>query len=279
MDAVFLSLQNMKSLKYKAVLILFFSGFFSAHAQSQPFQTGEVIKYEIHYHWKAVWVDAGEVSFSILDTIYKDKDYYHFYSFGRSLKKWDWFYKVRDTYEAISDKNTLKPIVFSRSVREGSDAIDEKYLFNFKKNEVYTVIKKHKTPLQIDTVKIKSQTYDPLSMIYYARCIDFSKYKANDSIPINLMIDNSSYTTYIRYLGKETIKSRNYGEVNTIKFSALLLEGSIFKGGENMLVWVTDDNNKIPVEIESEIRVGSIQASLLSYKGLKFKSELTKTKK
>jgi len=48
------------------------------------------------------------------------------------------------------------------------------------------------------------------------------------------------------------------------------VEGTIFKAGERMKVWVTKDRNLIPIYIESQIRVGSIRSELKEYHGLKF---------
>lgn len=74
---------------------------------------------------------------------------------------------------------------------------------------------------------------------------------------------------YVRYLGKETIKTR-YGKFRCIKFKPLLLKGSIFEGGEKMTVWVTDDGNRLPVRIESPITVGSIKVDMMSYYNLRY---------
>ena len=97
---------------------------------------------------------------------------------------------------------------------------------------------------------------------------DFEKYKANDTIPVTLFLDDSIYPVYIRYLGKESLTTRE-GTYNCIKFRPLLIEGTLFKGGEKMTVWVTDDGNKIPVQVESPILVGSVKAELYRYEGLR----------
>jgi hypothetical protein len=70
------------------------------------------------------------------------------------------------------------------------------------------------------------------------------------SIGFSMFLDNEVFNMYIRYLGKETIKTK-YGKFNAIKFKPLLIKGTIFEGGEQMTVWVTDDANHIPVRIET----------------------------
>ena len=90
-----------------------------------------------------------------------------------------------------------------------------------------------------------------------------------DKIPFNLFLDNEVYNIYVRYLGKETIKTK-YGKFRTIKFKPLLLKGTIFEGGEKMTVWVSDDANHIPLRIESPISVGSVKVDAMLWRNLRY---------
>jgi hypothetical protein len=108
-----------------------------------------------------------------------------------------------------------------------------------------------------------------LSAVYYARNIDFSKYKTNDKIPFAMFLDDEVFNMYIRYLGKETVKTK-YGKFRAIKFRPLLIKGTIFEGGEKMTVWVTDDQNRIPVRIESPIVVGKVKVDMMSSKNIRY---------
>jgi hypothetical protein len=73
---------------------------------------------------------------------------------------------------------------------------------------------------------------------------------------------------YIRYVGKETIKTK-YGKFNALKIKPLLLKGQIFEGGENMTVWITDDANHIPVRVESPLVVGKVKIDMMSHENLR----------
>ncbi len=52
----------------------------------------------------------------------------------------------------------------------------------------------------------------------------------------------------------------------------------VFKGDDDMTIWVSDDANKIPIRIKSAIKVGSIKVDLTKYSGLKnsFSSKVKK---
>lgn len=93
-----------------------------------------------------------------------------------------------------------------------------------------------------------------------------------------MFLENQVYDLYIRYLGTEDIKTK-YGKFNTIKFKVLLIPGTIFKGGEEMVVWVSNDKNHVPVRIESQILIGSIKVDMTGYKNLRYPLSVVEKKK
>jgi hypothetical protein len=252
----------------------FFLLSFSLRAQfvnwNKPFQFGESITYEIRYNWGFVWLDAGTVNFSVNRGEHMGEPVFQFDGNGKTYKKYDWIYKVRDTYQAKADTSRLIPKRFKRNVHEGRSIYSDQALFDQKKGAAYNFFKKANKDIQRDTVPLVDSLYDVLSMIYFSRCIDWDEYKLGDKIPIRLYLDAEVYFTHITYMGKASKEVEGLGEVRCILFKPQLIEGTIFPGGDNMTVWVTDDRNKIPVYIETPILVGNIKVSLLEAKGLKY---------
>jgi hypothetical protein len=233
--------------------------------QKTVFESGESLSYEVYYHWGLIWANAGEATFSVKHEEFAKQKLFHLTGAGTTYKNYDWFYKVRDKFESWVDTLTLKPLRFIRNSNEGSTHIYNDNSFNYQTKQAvcYKLIK---GKVKKDSVKIKDCTFDVLSMIYYSRCIDFSQYKAGSKIPISLYLDGQVYDTlYIRYLGPEKIKT-DLGEKNCVKFSPLLIPGTIFSGGEGMTVWATNDEKKIPVLIKTPIVVGEIQVKIKSIK-------------
>lgn len=233
------------------------------------FDSNEEVYYDVFYNWGFIWVHAGEVFFKVFDSYYKDRTAYYLHSYGQSLKRWDWFFKVRDTYTAYIDKETLQPYHFVRNTSEGGYVVDSRSSFDYENSTVISITKSSNKPIKKDTLILPPCTFDVLSMIYFARNLDFSAYEKDDKIPIKCIIDGDIFDLYIRYLGTETIQTRDKEKYRCIKFKPLLVEGTIFTGGENMTVWVTDDFNRIPVLVEAKVLVGSIKASLKSAKGVR----------
>lgn len=249
--------------------------FFTVSAQTgcgpknTSFQAGEKLTYSIHYNWGAIWMAAGEAVFSVQQENYKGRQAYHFLGTGTSYPKFDWFFKVRDRYEAWSDTNDLRPLRFIRDSHEGPVDIYNDCVFDHRRKMAYTGSRGKNGALRLDSVKIPPCSNDVLTAIYFSRCIDFSRYKPGDTIPLTLVLENKVYPVFIRYIGKEDLKAGELGTFRCIKFRALLIEGTIFSAGEKMTVWVTDDKNRIPVYVETEVLVGSIKAYLARFEGLR----------
>ncbi|MBA7577680.1 hypothetical protein ES708_19533 [subsurface metagenome] len=233
------------------------------------FQEGEIIHYQAYYNWGFIWLNAGYVQFEVKEGNYLGRPVYHFDSYGVSHKSYDWIFKVRDRYQAYLDKETLRPLWFRRESYEGGFEVNNEYFFNQEGNLMYSNTENSERPFKQDTLEIPPCTFDVLSFVYYCRNMDFTSYAIGDSIPVTSVLDNEIFELYIRYLGKDTIKTKAGQEYSCIKFSALLIEGTIFKGGEDMFVWITDDDNRIPVLVEAKILIGSVKAFLESTEGLR----------
>lgn len=223
-------------------------------------QNGEEISYTVFYSLAGMNVAAGSATFSNKLEYLNGKPVFHVVGMGGSNPRYDWIYKVRDKYESYIDTSTMQPLKFVREVHEGSNKEYERINFNRHENMAVT---------DSGVYKVPSCIQDVLSATYYARNIDFNKLKKGDKIPFQMFLENKVNNLYIRYLGKEEIKTK-YGKFKAIKFSALLIPGTIFKGGEEMTVWVSDDPNRVAVRIESQILIGSVKVDMSGYKNLRY---------
>lgn len=254
----------------KKFLLLFFILSTSSFTPSQDefcggirnlaFKDGEVVNFHVYYTVIGIYVHAGKASFSVKSINHQQRPAYQFVGTGTSNSGYDWIFKVRDRYESVVDTATLLPLQFIRNIEEGSFKKYEFINFNHQNHTATTTEKTYSIPNCIQ---------DVLSAIYYARNINFNKYQPGDKIPFSMFLDNEVFNLYIKYLGKEVIKTR-YGTFNAIKFKPLLVKGTLFEGGEKMTVWVSDDNNHVPLRVESPIVVGSIKADMMGYNNLRY---------
>jgi hypothetical protein len=259
---------------YKALCIIAFHfltgnpGYSQCGKEMNPFKAGEKITYQAYYNWGFIWIHAADVEFSVKAATYQSGPVFQLSAIGVSRKSYDWIYKVRDTFQTYVDQETFQPYWFERKTLEGGYKVYENYIFNPSQSRIYSATENSDRPFSNDTLVVKPCTLDVLTAVYTCRSLNFNDLKINQKFPISMVIDNKVYPLYIRYLGKENIETKNKQKFKCIKFSVLLVEGTIFKGGEDMFIWVTDDENRVPVLVEAKILIGSVKAYLNTTSGL-----------
>ncbi len=228
--------------------------------RNTSFKAGEMISYTVFYSVAGLYVNAGTATFNLTLEQLNNKPVYHAVGTGTSNSKYDWIFKVRDRYESYFDTATLEPYKFIRNIDEGG----------YKKHQNVSFNQQTNTAVSDDGVyKVPDCIQDVISAVYYMRNIDFSKYKSGDKIPFDMFLDNEVYHLFIRYKGPETLKTK-YGKFKTYKFTPLLVKGTLFEGGEKMTVWVSADQNRIPVRVESPIIVGSVKIDMMQYRNIRY---------
>jgi hypothetical protein len=249
------------------ILVFILSSFTTNNGQTEfcgirntAFSAGETITMKVFYNTVGMYIGAGEATFTTTLERFNGKITYHCVGDGKTYSFFDNFFKVRDRYESYIDTSTMLPIKFIRNVDEGGYKIYNNVTFN---HSASTAVSTH------GVFKTTSCIQDVVSSIYYARNINFDKYKPGDKIPFDMFLDDEIYHLYIRYLGKETVKTR-YGKFRAIKFKPLLIKGTIFEGGEKMTAWVSDDPNHVILRVESPISVGSVKIDMFGYKNLRY---------
>lgn len=235
-----------------------------------PFSAGEHLHYNVVYNWRFVWVKAGKVEFSVDSTNFNHRPAYHFKSFGRTLTGYDWFFKVRSHFESVADAESLQPFLYRRNTREGRYWVNNAFEFDHDSRSVLVQTENANRPFNERILSFHDGLMDVQTAVYYARAINFTDMEVDDQIFLDLIIDGGIYNIYGRYHGKELIENYDGKRYRCHKFSVLLVEGTIFSGGEELFVWVTDDGNKIPILVEAKILVGSVKAYFSEGINLKF---------
>jgi hypothetical protein len=235
--------------------------------ENQTFQGGEEIVYKLYYNWNFVWMTAGEVTFRVKEV----GNQYQFSVIGASYKSYDWFFPVNDRYDTYVDKETLLPSVSVKTIEEGDYRLYDKTILNQRAKKAEVLRGKTKDTAKQHYIDIDGCMHDMVSILYYTRNINFEDFKPGQRFPVKIFMDTKTYPLSVKYIGKEANKAvKGAGKYNTIAFSPEVVAGKVFKENAQMKVWATDDNNKIPVLIESPLSVGSVKAVLKSYRGLKY---------
>ena len=236
------------------------------NSTNKSFKDGEHVVYKIYYNWNFVWFSAGEVDFHITET----QDNYVVEATGKTYKSYEIFFKVNDYYKTVIDKNTLLPIEFERNIEEGGYRFYNKIEFDQENGTALSYSGKTKESVKAREFKLDNCMHDMLSTVYFLRNMSFNVLKEKQKFPIEMFIDDKVYPIDISYLGEDSKKIKGIGDVDAIKISPEVVAGVVFSTDAKMSIWVSNDENKVPLVIESPISVGSIQAILKSHSGLKY---------
>lgn len=244
-------------------LFLFIGVFvFSAlSAQFDNINAGETISFRIHYGF----ITAGNATLSTTKTSYKGQPAFYVRGVGKTSGAAKAFFKVEDVYESyISEKK--EPLFYVRNVSEGSYTQHLQSTFNTNNNTLVLVDKKH-TDRPAKTVKVPNDVQDILSCFYYLRSVD--NLKVGSVLKMSVWIDDELFPFQLKVVGTEKISTK-FGKVNCLKIIPSVVSGRVFKDKEGVTMWVTNDQNKVPVLIKAELAVGSLKASIDSYANVKY---------
>lgn len=237
---------------------------------TRAFRTDEEIKIVVSYRWFLVWTDVVDVWLKLSAEKKDGKDAIRINGYGKSRPFYDWFYQVRDIYETWLDPSSLRPLFFNRDVNEDGYLLKNFYTYDWDNKRILARIQKRNKPAYLDTIAITPCTNDVISLIYSIRNVDFSKLQLGDRFSIDLAVDDKVHSIAIKYDKVETIKVKGMGFFRCIKLSAKMVKSRAFTGKENMFIWITADQNRLPIYMESPIKVGTIKARITEMKNVRY---------
>jgi len=226
-------------------------------SENPVFLDGEALTFRIRYGI----ITGGEVKITAKKTQFNDIEVFHTVLTGRTTGLVDKIFKVYDVYESFFDPLTNLPEKAIRNIREGSYRYYDEVLYNQK--EMYIVSQRK------GKVSVPENTLDMASVLYYVRRLDLNKLNVNDIISLDTYFGGDLFPFYIVYKGRETI-SIGSGKFKCFKFVPIVEPGRIFEKKDDMTIWFSDDENKIPVSIKFDILVGSFRCDLTHFENLKY---------
>jgi hypothetical protein len=234
--------------------------FMDANLPQNPitaFKEGEILTYRLHYGALNAGVAVLEVKPELIDI--SGRKVFHIVGNGYTRGSADWFFKVRDRYETYLDKDAGIPWMFVRRVDEGGYKFSQDYVFNhYAKKVDVGGGEKFDVPVGIQ---------DMVSAFYSARNLDFSKAKEGDIFSLKCFLDKEIWPLKIKYVGKEVIET-DIGNYRCLKFRPIVQKGRVFKNEEDLNVWISDDDNHIPMRAQAKILIGSIKMDITRVQNL-----------
>lgn len=223
--------------------------------QNNAFGVGERLAFSVNYGF----INAGDAVMSIprYDTI-NGRPCYRVEFSVNSLQSFAWVYKVEDHYLTFIDVDAIAPLKFEQHIREGTYRRD--FVAEFDQA-------RHVAKTSEGTYRIPEYVHDIMSAFYFVRTVDFSGYVPGETTTLYNFYKDTSYTLLVRFLGRQELEVEA-GTFKTIVVEPLVKEGGLFKSEGRIVIWLTDDDRKLPVRVNTKVVIGSIDVELTSYSGL-----------
>jgi hypothetical protein len=231
------------------------SGFVFRKVENRAFGVGERLVFDVNYGL----ITAGEAIMHIpaYDSI-AGRQCFRVEFAVNSLPSFSWIYKVEDRYLTFIDVETIAPWRFEQHIREGSYRRDFVAEFDQTRNTATTA----------DSVfQVPEYVHDIMSAFYFARTIDYSGFQVGEGVTLSNFYKDKSHELFVRYLGKQELEVAA-GTFRTLVVEPLVREGGLFKSEGRLVVWLTDDERRIPVRVNTKVIIGSIDSELREYSGL-----------
>ena len=230
---------------------------------------GEKLRWVLSYNVTSLWTDVGEANIEVKEIDISGKPVLHISGAASSYPSYDVFFRVRDSYQSWVDPVSLKPMVFLRDVNEGGYTKKEKYVFHRNDQFAQVTFQKNQNPAENLKIPITDGIYDAVSILYIARNLNYKMYPPHTKFQQNILIDKSNIKISIEYLGKEKLNTIALGSYNCIKIRVYMIKEKQEKQAAYSDLWLSDDENRIPLYMHTPLKIGSIQAKILEMSGLK----------
>ena len=214
--------------------------------KEDAYDVGEWFKFRIHYGF----VNAGYATLEVKDAVINNKKTFHVVGKGYTTGMSRFFFKVDDLYESYIDKESGNPLQYVRKINEGGYIKNQEGFFNQSANSVLVKDYKHRNEKTFVTPK---NTQDILSAFYYLRNYpNIDKINPGESIVINMFIDDETTKFKLKFVGREDITTK-FGVVSSMVFKPMVQSGRVFKEQESLTVWISDDDNRLPIRIKADL--------------------------
>ena len=220
-------------------------------AVSEPFRAGESLRFSVQYGG----ISAGSAYLEVPQvTEWKGSQVFTLVARAESNSFVSRFYKVRNRIESVWDKHGRFSWRYTENRREGGNKYKNQILFDHERHEAHY----HNG----QTYPIPPHVQDALSSFYYTR---YQALPIGGSVVFDYHASRKSQPLEVRVLGREKI-STPAGVFNCVAIEPILKAGGIFKAKGRLVIWLTDDERRMPVMMKSKVAIGSISVVLTEAK-------------
>lgn len=267
---------NGNRLMFRVIRIFFFASLFLCMTpavgqilkQTPAYASGEELRCNLYFNWKFIWVKVGNAKLTISDTIYNGQKAQCMKLLNSTNRKADSFFFMRDTLMTIFTTD-FKPLYYRKASREGQKYRINQVWYDYSSPSVVKVSQYYRRNNNNPTYKeeyVKGPIYDMMSLVAYARNIDFTSLPKNSRLTFPVATGKEIESQHLVYRGKKRTKSDEGHEYDCFRVSLITEED----GEEKEIVnfHITDDRNHLPILLDLVLNFGSAKARLSGKKGV-----------
>ncbi len=236
-------------------------GFDGRRPIADPFRPGEKVTLKLSYFN----VVAGELDIMVMPfKEVNNRKSYHFKVAVKSNKFFSRIYAVDDSAETFVDYETLLPYNMALDVKESKQLKTVRSYFDWDKKRAFYWEKKIKkdNDNKVEEKKydweIKDYAQNIFSAVFYLRTFTLTPGKV---ISFRVADNKKNMMVKGHILRRETIKTE-VGEFKTVVVKPEVQISGVLRPMGDVHFWLTDDDRKMIVKLESAIKIGTIVGSL-----------------
>jgi len=229
----------------------------AASLSASVFMDGEKLTFNVKYGI----ISAAEATLEARTSVYQGAPVWYLSTNARTHSFFDKFFRVRDRVESWWDKESQLPYKFAKNLQEGRYRQHRVHIYDHARGKTtYQRWSFGENRFNNSEMDMPIDSQDILSAFYWVRNQDL---EVGRSVYVNITADGRNMPTEVVVHRSERVKSI-FGDVDCLVIEPKLQGEAIFKQTGTILIWVTNDEYKIPVALESKVSFGSFKATLVS---------------
>lgn len=218
---------------------------------SDIFMNGETLDFELSW----LRLTGGSARMTI-GPVSGDPARFRMTSIAKSSSSFAFIFKVRDAIESIVNGADFSTLRYEKHLNERGRIKDDTTVIDERRR----IATRRRPNRHTQEIIVPKPVFDPLSLVYHLRQLDL---EPGTTHHFTVFADGKVYTLDARVTGRATL-STEAGTFSTVVVEPKMLAGGLFRDEGSLTIWYSDDARHIPVRIRSDVKVGSITATLRS---------------
>jgi hypothetical protein len=235
----------------KRTIIICLLTVFTLKMSAQPIE-------EMEYTFRFGFIKGGKATLTAQSEKLNKKPTIHYRMKGRTTGLVDKIFEVNDVYESWVNPNTYLPVKSVRNVKEQKYRFYDEVIYDQKNDSIFS--------LKAGRKKVPANVNDLVSVFFFIRQNKyFEDMLAGKTVEIPVFHGDELFMMRLVYLGTETIKTK-IGKKLCYVVSPQVPKGNLLKGSDDLKIYITKDENRLPIYAEFGLLIGALKCELDEYK-------------